>query len=216
MSRFKPASRLELKTVQTFIYGGQTSTFKRHQEQNLERIEELCKQKVTVSERYKEHGYLLRLKKQRNKFPQDEHQSPYELQKDYGGTFYPWQCISLFRPNMNTLDLQIEDYKVMMALINVIYRQVNKPSDNSFMKLYRQLKFKMKLAYEAWSREVAIGTLLHYAVLKTLQQKLCDTSRLLKQMIWDRRFNIQHRLLSASDESSEAVLKVPDQKRLKQ
>ena len=103
----------------------------------------------------------------------------------------------------------------MMALINVIYRQVNKPSDNSFMKLYRQLKFKMKLAYEAWSREIAIGTLLHYAVLKTLQQKLCDTSRLLKQIIRDKRFNIQHRLLSASDESSEAVLKEPDQKRLK-
>ena len=63
MSMFKSNSVLELKSVVTFMYGGQTSTFKRHQAQNLERIEEICKQKVTVSERYKERGYLLRLKK---------------------------------------------------------------------------------------------------------------------------------------------------------
>ena len=77
----------------------------------------------------------------------------------------------------------------MMALINVIYRFVHKPNDNEYMKRYRQLKFRMKVAYEAWSRKISIGTLIHYSVLKTLQQKLIDQSRLLKQVIIDRRFN---------------------------
>ena len=90
---------------------------------------------------------------------------------------------------MCTLDLQIEDMKVLMALINVIYRNVYKPSNNDYMKLYKQMKFRMKLAYEAWSRKISVGTLIHYGVLKTLQQKLIDQSRLLKLVIKDRRYN---------------------------
>ena len=83
------------------------------------------------------------------------------------------------------------------------------------MKLYKQLKFKMKLAYEAWSHNLEVGTLIHYAVLKTLQQKLRDTTRLLKDYIKDPRFNSQHRLLSESDHSDVVVRTKPDHKRLK-
>ena len=80
-----------------------------------------------------------------------------------------WQCLSIFRANFTTLDLKIEDMHCLLSLLNVLHRKVYKPLDNKFMKLYKQLKFKMKLAYEAWSRHIEVATLIHYAVLKTLQ-----------------------------------------------
>ena len=70
---------------------------------------------------------------------------------------------------MTSLDLVITDYKYMLALLHVLHVKVFKPESPDFMKIYRQLKLKMKLAYEAWNRQVEVNTLLHYAVLKTLQ-----------------------------------------------
>ena len=53
---------------------------------------------------------------------------------------------------MTSLDLVIPDYKYMLALLHVLHVQVFKPESPDFMKIYKQLKLKMKLAYEAWNR----------------------------------------------------------------
>jgi len=36
----------------------------------------------------------------------------------------------------------------------------NQPSNASFMKIYKLMKFRMKIAYEAWSRKVDVCTLV--------------------------------------------------------
>ena len=63
----------------------------------------------------------------------------------------------------------------------------------------------MKLAYMAWSREIEPATLFRFAVLKTLQQKLGDSTRLLRGFVRDPRFEIQHSLLYSKniDQDSE-------------
>ena len=97
----------------------------------------------------------------------------------------------MYREDGSTLDLQIEDMDVLLSLLHVIHLQVyyQLPCGPSFMSLYKHMKFKMKLAYEAWSHNLEVGTLIHYAVLKTLQQKLRDTTRCLQEFVRDPAFN---------------------------
>ena len=85
-----------------------------------------------------------------------------------GEIFYPWECISIYRKNMTCLDLVINDFNYVLALLHILHVRVYKPSSHDFMKLYKQLKLKMKLAFEAWNRKIELNTLLHYAILKTL------------------------------------------------
>ena len=82
--------------------------------------------------------------------------------------FYPWECLSIFRSNFTTLDLQIKDYHHLLALMHVLHKNAYKIEADGFMKVYIQLKYKMKMAYMAWSRDIPVATLFRFAVLKTL------------------------------------------------
>ena len=68
--------------------------------------------------------------------------------------FYAWECVSILRENDTTLDLVIPFTPNLMALIYVVYNHIYKPEDNSFMDIYRVLKFRMKLSYEAWVNRI--------------------------------------------------------------
>lgn len=35
--------------------------------------------------------------------------------------YYPWECVSIFRPNFSTLDLVIKDYNFVLALLHILH-----------------------------------------------------------------------------------------------
>ena len=57
-----------------------------------------------------------------------------------------------------------------MALIHVVHHHVYKPEGSDFLRLYRRLKFKMKMSYEAWVQRVKLKDLVLRAIFKTLNQ----------------------------------------------
>ena len=62
-----------------------------------------------------------------------------------------------------------------MAFIHVVYSAVYKPKDNRFLQMYRVLKFRMKLSYEAWMRQMKVTKFIERAVFLTLlQRKACE------------------------------------------
>jgi len=67
--------------------------------------------------------------------------------------FYPWECVSLMR-RFSTLDFIIKDDGHMMAFLNVIGRRVYQQTDSEFIKVFRKMKFKMKLSYECWRQKM--------------------------------------------------------------
>ena len=68
---------------------------------------------------------------------------------------------------------------------------------------YKSMKFRMKLAYEAWTRSIEIISLIYFGVCKTLQQKLRVATYKLRRVIVDPKFNSQHHLFSDEDEVPE-------------
>ena len=61
--------------------------------------------------------------------------------------------------------------EALLSLLHVIHIQsgIRLQCGDKFMMLYKKMKFRMKIAYEAFSYNLEMGTLIHYAVLKTLQ-----------------------------------------------
>lgn len=57
------------------------------------------------------------------------------------------------------------------------------------MRTYKLMKLQMKVAYEAWTRRIEKETLLHLAILKTVQEKLKDATEALKQVANSVKFN---------------------------
>ena len=84
--------------------------------------------------------------------------------------FYAWECVSLIRQSGATLDLVIPHIPDLMSLIHVVYMQIYEPTDNSFMHIFRILKFRMKLSYEAWMNRIKVIALIRRAIYKTLIQ----------------------------------------------
>ena len=82
--------------------------------------------------------------------------------------YQSWECISLLRKNKTTFDLVIKDQHELMAFIHVVYRHLYQPKDSRFLAFYRILKFKMKVAYEAWMSRISIKDLFLRAIFKTL------------------------------------------------
>lgn len=84
--------------------------------------------------------------------------------------FYPWECLSIYRHNFATLDLVIPDMNCLLALIHVMYKTKahGLPIHRKFMGLFKHMKFRMKLKYEAWRRQIELATLLQFAILKTI------------------------------------------------
>jgi len=57
------------------------------------------------------------------------------------------------------------------------------------MKRYKQMKFMMKITFEAWRRQIEKGTLVHYALLKAMQKRLAESTKALKSIVYDQRLN---------------------------
>ena len=84
------------------------------------------------------------------------------------------------------------------------------------MKEYIAQKFRMKLTYEAWQRSISMISLVHFGILKTLQQKLAVSTYKLKAVVHNPTFNVQHRLFSSDLDSAEVSLDQPCKMRLRQ
>ena len=114
--------------------------------------------------------------------------------------FYSWECLSLIRGLFNTsFDVVIKDMHHLLCLIHVVHRHLYKDFAGSekfmpirrkettspiefastveiaasppFMLVYKKLKFKMKLAYEAYMNNVKVGRLFNLAIYKTIIQR---------------------------------------------
>jgi len=195
MDHFRPTLRkLKLTHLRDFLYGGVSSTFKKHSKANI-KLMDARRIKESVSTRKMEKSYSLRLKELSGTYPENQEKnvsptvSPDEEISDGCKVFYPWESISIYRSNMTSLDLVINDYNYVMALLHILHVRVFKPSSLDFMKIYKQLKLKMKLAYEAWNRKIELNSLIHYAILKTLQQKMADSTKALHKFANDPRYN---------------------------
>ena len=71
----------------------------------------------------------------------------------------------------------------------------------------------MKVTYEAWRRDIEIGTLIHYAILKTMQKRQKDAALALRKLVLDPAYNAQHRLFSIDESSSIPLRNSPDEDR---
>ena len=69
------------------------------------------------------------------------------------------------------------------------------------MRKYKIQKCQMKITYEAWHREIEKETLIHFALLKAIQTRQKDSAECLKHMVRDLKYNEQHRLFSADEQS---------------
>lgn len=116
----------------------------------------------------------------------------------------------MYRANYTTLDFVIQDYKAVMCLLHFLHCVVHKPDTNDFMKIYKQLKFKMKLQYEAWSRNIETQTLIHYAILKATHFKMRETTRELQAIVQNKSLNEQHRLYSQDTDSVKVTRQAPN------
>ena len=135
---FKTRRKIPIKNIQNFLYGGLSGTFKKHQKLNL-RVMQLQRPnaKMTMSERKIERKYSLRLRNQR-----DQHKSRNAPDVNISETLdweplFPWECLSLFRSNFTTLDLVIPDHNYLLALMHVLHREVYRPPNVSFMRIYK-------------------------------------------------------------------------------
>lgn len=68
--------------------------------------------------------------------------------------FHAWECVSLLRRNGTTFDLVVKDMGQLMALIHFVHRQVYQTGNSRELRLYKMLKFKMKLGFETWNRRL--------------------------------------------------------------
>lgn len=57
----------------------------------------------------------------------------------------------------------------MFALIHFLHVRLFEPEDTKFMTAYKSQKFRMKLAYEAWIRDIEVVSLIFFGILKTLK-----------------------------------------------
>ena len=114
--------------------------------------------------------------------------------------FYSWECLSLIRGLFNTsFDVVIKDMHHLLCLIHVVHRNLYKDFAGTetfvpirrrgttspiefasmvevaaappFMLVYKKLKFKMKLAYEAYMSNVKVNRLFNMAIYKTIIQR---------------------------------------------
>ena len=95
--------------------------------------------------------------------------------------FYSWQCISLVMANY-TVDLIIKEDFEMMCLIHLLVHKLGGgPSAreprvkgaldiDECLRPYKFMKFRMKLSYFAWLRNMQINELLMKAIIATLTQ----------------------------------------------
>ena len=103
--------------------------------------------------------------------------------------FYPWECLSLVTVNGTTLDFVITDSNKMMALLAILSRTIyNLEADKDFndlMRIYLQLKFKMKLSYECYRKKVKLEEVIIRGIKKTVKER-CNLAITDLQEFFDR------------------------------
>ena len=90
--------------------------------------------------------------------------------------FYPWQCVTLLEENAS-IDLVVKDREECFALLTVLNYFINKsPVYNCQktqrrvvqMKVYKWLRFKMRLGYEAWRQRMSVVQMFKHAIRLTV------------------------------------------------
>ena len=69
------------------------------------------------------------------------------------------------------IDFVVPDNDDMMALLHVSVRLIKKDETSEFFKMFRYLKFKMKLGYECWRRNCMMPELFREAIAQTIAEK---------------------------------------------
>lgn len=86
--------------------------------------------------------------------------------------FQAWECVSLIRNDGTTFDIVVKDNRNLMALLAVMSRKVMHPvADDSYIKLFIKLKFKMKLSYECWAQKTTLDKLVLQAIERSVAEK---------------------------------------------
>ncbi len=74
-----------------------------------------------------------------------------------------------------TLDFVVPDPRKLMALLAILSRSVYNLEDetdsNDLMKIYLQLKIKMKLSYECYRRKAKLPDILIRGITKTVKER---------------------------------------------
>lgn len=176
---FNKSKSYPVKKIANFLYGGSSSTFKKHNKQVLKLLSEHNSIKQNSSERELDKSHSLRIKSAADSQNCSQHcesgrqaEGEQEKERTDVSEHYSWECISIYRENfLSTLDFVICDTNDMMALCLFLHLRVHEGQERNMHKVlmyYKELKFKMKLEYEAWSRSIPFVALVQYAVLKTV------------------------------------------------
>ena len=67
---------------------------------------------------------------------------------------YNWQFVSFMRSNGTTLDLIIRKECDLLSLINVVQQTIYLPEMQQRLMIYKTMRVKMIIAYEAWNRHL--------------------------------------------------------------
>ena len=57
-----------------------------------------------------------------------------------------------------------------MAFLEVMGRRIYSQTDSKFLKVFRMMKLKMKLAYECWNQRLALQDIFSKAIEQTLEE----------------------------------------------
>lgn len=108
--------------------------------------------------------------------------------------FHAWECLSIYRDNWSTLDLVIKDSHDMMCILHAIsHIDIPCPQDqetsmpmiqtNQCLKIYKQLRMRMKLSYMCVREQLKPHDLIMLAIKRTLaDQKILAMYKLQKIM----------------------------------
>ena len=159
------------------IYGGATSTFERYKVALMTKLE---KQQEALNKNMPpkfEYIEAQAEESKQNKFLKLQEKA------DNLEEFHPWECISLVSRNGHTLDLVIKDEGHMMAVLNVLVRSIYAQQDSKFLKVFMRLKFKAKLSYECWRKQITLRQFLLQAIIKSVQEMALISIQKLKDLL---------------------------------
>ena len=163
-SHFKGPTKISLDSIKSVLYGGTSMTFKMHRAKVIQQLR--SQRKHYTDQKYGERQAIF--EDCANYDDSEISEGEEEPSREKEDMFYSWECVSFIRKNGTTLDLRIKDHKHLLALIHVVYKHVYEPRDTSFLTLFRILKCRMKIAYEAYMQRISIKDVLLRAIYKTL------------------------------------------------
>ena len=126
------------------------------------------------------------------------------ISKDSMFKFQAWECVSFVTIRGTTLDFVIADPNSMMALLSLLCRQIYKLEDKEWldmMRIYLNLKVKMKLGFQAMKTSKGIDQVIIKAIQKTVAERM-NIARSDLQKFIKREDGMPHNLLSESASDS--------------